>query len=179
MVLAGSLYQAPGLTQRLPRSTGAQKCPGRCRKAALVSAIATRPKAPAPLPDDVQALERSLQLESTSTSGREHAASQPQQRTAASKRTLDQEEVFHSTAEHRAWVFGTTALFSATLARGLSDIHDVPTALGAAAAALLAYYVSGARACAVAPQLPLLLFGPASLCLQASCATMQCYSPPS
>ncbi len=118
-----------------------------------MSAIATRPRAPAPLPDDVQALERSLQLESTSTSGREHVEPQSQPRAAASKRTLDQEEVFHSTAEHRAWVFGATALFSATLARGLSDIHDVPTALGAAAAALLAYYVSGARSCAGAPLL--------------------------
>ena len=149
-MLVGRSNAASGLGQRVPAAPGRHSCPRRCRQALAVTAIATRPRAPAPLPDDVQALERSMQLSERSTSGRELLAP-TQHRGTTSKRVVDQEEIFHSTAEHRLWVFGPTALLSATLLHGVSDIHDLPTALGSAAAALLAYYVSGAASCLPRP----------------------------
>lgn len=92
----------------------------------------------------VDVLERSLQLESSS--GREHAEASTSGSTEAraSKRSIDEGEVLHSTFEHQALVYGTTALLSALLIKGVSEVHDLPAALGAAAAVLLAYYISGA-----------------------------------
>lgn len=145
-MLEGRLNAASGPGQRVSAPPCTHRCLRRCRQSVVVTAIATRPRAPAPLPPDdgVQALlERSLQHSESSTSGRELLTpAQPQ--SAASERVVEQEEAFHSTAEHRLWVFGATALLAGTLLRGLSDIHDLPTALGSAAAAVLAYYVSGA-----------------------------------
>lgn len=115
------------------------------RQHAVVQAVATRSKVqiqqqrPA-----VDVLERSLQLESSS--GREHAEASTSGSTEAraSKRSIDEGEVLHSTFEHQALVYGTTALLSALLIKGVSEVHDLPAALGAAAAVLLAYYISGA-----------------------------------
>ena len=144
MLDCNSLNAASSFTRTVPLSS--QCLPRQCRQRLAVAAIATRPPAPTPV-RGVESLERSLQLESTS--GRDDLSAgqiDDSRRPGSSKRVLDEEEVFHSTPEHRFWVFGATALFSATLLRGLADIHDLPTALGAGAAALLAYYVSGTEA---------------------------------
>ena len=142
MLDCNSLNASSAFTRTSPLSIHC--LPRQSRQRLAVTAIATRPPAPTPV-RGIESLERSLQLESTS--GRdERSADQVDERRqpGSSKRVLDQEEVFHSLPEHRFWVFGATALFSATLLRGLSDIHDLPTALGAGVAAFLAYYVAGA-----------------------------------
>lgn len=82
--------------------------------------------------------ERALVEESAS---RTHA--EPASASGASKRVLDQTEVFHSTWQHRAWVWGATALLSATFLRGCTKVHDPMAASVAVAAAVLAYYVAG------------------------------------
>ena len=92
----------------------------------------------------VERLERSLQLPASaapecSQQPLEESTSRP-----SSKRTVDEAEVLHSKNEHRAWVFGPTALMSAVLFTGLSKIHSWQGAAGSGAAVLAAYYVSGA-----------------------------------
>ena len=55
---------------------------------------------------------------------------------------LESEEELRSTWEHRAWVGGATALMAATLAQGLAQVDDLPSAAAAGAAALAAYYLA-------------------------------------
>ena len=141
MLECNSLNTSSALNRTVPLSNPC--LPRKCRRRLAVAAIATRPPAPTPV-RGVESLERSLQLESTSGRDERSGDQDERRQPGSSKRILDQEEVFHSLPEHRFWVFGATALFSATLLRGLSDIHDIPTALGAGAAAFLAYYVAGA-----------------------------------
>ncbi len=134
-------------TSFLNKRTAFQHCsslPRQSRQHSLVQAVATRSKVPLQQQRPaVDVLERSLQLESSS--GREHAeaSSSGTLESRGSKRSIDEGEVLHSTFEHQAIVYGTTTLLSALLLKGFSDVHDVPAAFGAAAAALLAYYVSG------------------------------------
>ena len=86
----------------------------------------------------VASAERAVVDEDASRTHAEHASA-----SGASKRVLDQTEVYHSTWQHRAWVGGTTALLSATLLRGCAKVHDPVAASVALAAAVVAYYVAG------------------------------------
>ena len=92
----------------------------------------------------VERLERSLQLPASAALERSQQSIEESTSRPSSKRTVDEAEVLHSENEHRAWVFGATALMSAVLFKGLSEIHSWQGAAGSAAAVLAAYHVSGA-----------------------------------
>ncbi|BDA48150.1 probable transmembrane protein 189 [Coccomyxa sp. Obi] len=81
-------------------------------------------------------------LESSSGCDQPEASSSGSSETRTSKRSIDEGEVLHSTFEHQAIVYGTSALLSALLIKGFSDVHDLPGTIGAAIAAVLAYYIS-------------------------------------
>ena len=119
--------------------------PGRLRRRDLASPVAARPKVASEESSIVDCLERSLHLQSAEglESSQHSAEARPSR--SGSRRTVDEGEVLHSTNEHRAWVYGATALFSATLIKGISEVHSWQGAVGSAAAVLCAYYVSGAH----------------------------------
>lgn len=121
------------------------------RQQLSVKAVATRSKVNIQQRPAVDVLERSLQLESSSGCDQAEASSSGSSETRTSKRSIDEGEVLHSTFEHQAIVYGTTGLLSALLVKGLSDVHDLPGIIGAAVAALLAYYVSGDQQLPVIP----------------------------
>ena len=108
-----------------------------------IQAVATRSKVNIQQRPAVDVLERSLQLESPSECDQAQASSSGSPETRTSKRSIDEGEVLHSTFEHQAIVYGTTALLSALLVKGVTDVHDLPGTVGAAVTAVLAYYISG------------------------------------
>ena len=114
------------------------------RHRSLLITFGARPKVVPEESSIVERLERSLHLPAS-------ASPQQIQQTppgssagiSSSKRTVDEAEVLHSTTYHRAWVFGATAIFSALLVKGLSEIHTWQGAVGSGVATVAAYYVSG------------------------------------
>ena len=92
----------------------------------------------------VERLERSLQLPASAAPESSRQSIEESNGRPSSKRTVDEAEVLNSNNEHRAWVFGATALMSAVLFKGLSEFHSWQGAAGSAAAVMAAYYVSGA-----------------------------------
>lgn len=122
----------------VPRHTRRQLC---------TTAIATRPKAPVDQRPAVDVLERSLQLDSSNARDVSSSVPPPVASTSGSKRTIDEGEVLHSLPQHRAWVYGGCALFTALFAKGFSEVKDIPGAAGAVVATLVAYYVSGGLRC--------------------------------
>lgn len=115
---------------------------GRVGHRGLSTIVAARPKV---VPEEslmVERLERPLHLPSPAAPEQtRHAAEASASR---SKHTVDEGEVLHSTNEHRAWVYGATALISALLCKGVSEIHTWQGVAGSAAAVLAAYLFSGA-----------------------------------
>ena len=91
----------------------------------------------------VERLERSLHLPASAAPQQIEQPADSSASRPSSKRTVDQAEVLHSTTKHRAWVFGATALFSALLVKGLSEVHTWQSAVGSGVAVVAAYYVSG------------------------------------
>ena len=122
----------------------------RTRLTELTTSSAATPKV---VPEEsavVERLERSLHLASSEAQQPfQHSASASPSR-PTSKRVVDEAEVLHSTLKHRVWVYGATALFSATLLKGLSEVHTWQGALNSAAAVLAAYFVSGRGLCSAA-----------------------------
>ncbi len=121
------------------------------RQQLSVYAVATRSRVNIQQRPAVDVLERSLHLESSSGCDQAEASTSGSSETRTSKRSIDEGEVLHSTFEHQAMVYGTTALLSALLVKGFSDVHDLPGIIGAAAAGLLAYYISGDQQLPVIP----------------------------
>ena len=119
----------------------------RTRLTELTTTSAARPKVAPEESAVVERLERSLHLASSEAQQlSQHSASATTSR-PSSKRLVDEAEVLHSTLKHRVWVYGATALFSATLLKGLSEVHTWQGALNSAAAVLAAYFVSGRGLC--------------------------------
>ncbi len=105
--------------------------------------VAARPKVVPEESSIVERLERSLHLPASAAPQQIEQPADPSASRPSSKRTVDQAEVLHSTTKHRAWVFGATALFSALLVKGLSEVHSWQGAVGSGVAVVAAYYVSG------------------------------------
>lgn len=65
-----------------------------------------------------------------------------QQPRGSSKWVIDENEVLHSTAEHRAWTYGCMGLLAASLAEAAAHVHDARDAAVVGGAVLAAYVLS-------------------------------------
>lgn len=104
------------------------------RRQLRVSAVA----APVEKEESLQSLSQELEAERQ----RRAAAAAAQAPRPTGRVVLESEEELKSTWEHRAWVYGGTALMAATLAQGLSHINGPGEAAAAGAAALAAYFLA-------------------------------------
>ena len=120
-----------------------QSFPWQERHRSLLITVAARPKVVPEESSIVERLERSLHLPASAAPQHIQQSALPAVSRSGSKRTVDEAEVLHSTAVHRAWVFGATALFSALLFKGLSEVHTWQGAVGSGVAIVAAYYISG------------------------------------
>ena len=120
-----------------------QSIPRQERHRSLLVTVAARPKVVPEESSIVERLERSLHLPASAAPQHLQQSILPAVSRSGSKRTVDEAEVLHSTALHRAWVFGATALFSALFLKGLSEVHTWQGAVGSGVAIVAAYYVSG------------------------------------
>ena len=153
--------------QSAPAAVSARNLPSLSRQKrhrSLHITVAARPKV---LPEEsavVERLERSLHLPASAIPQHIEQPVDSSSSRSSSKRTVDQAEVLHSTTKHRAWVYGATALFSALLVKGLSEVHNWQGAVGSGVAVLAAYYISGKEKSSLdLPQcMKEAFFGPAS-----------------
>ena len=124
---------ASGVASRQPTSTGRAAAPASRRLDLAVCAVA------APAKEDELSLARELEAE---RQRRAAAAGSAQVARPTGRVVLESEDELKSTLEHRAWVYGGTALMAATLAQGLAHVSGPGDAVAAGAAALAAYFLA-------------------------------------
>lgn len=79
---------------------------------------------------------------STSSSSQGASAEGPQRSRGSSKWVIDENEVLHSTFEHRAWTYGCMALLAGSLAEAAAHVHDARDAAVVGGAVFAAYVLS-------------------------------------
>jgi hypothetical protein len=70
------------------------------------------------------------------------AAEVPQRARGGSKWVIDENEVLHSTMEHKAWTYGCMALLAGGLAEAASNVHSAQDAAVVGGAVFAAYVLS-------------------------------------
>jgi hypothetical protein len=70
------------------------------------------------------------------------AAEVPQRARGGSKWVIDENEVLHSTLEHKAWTYGCMALLAGGLAEAASNVHSAQDAAVVGGAVFAAYVLS-------------------------------------
>lgn len=124
---------ASAAASRLPTLAGTSRAAAPRRLQLAVSAVAAPVKEEAGI---------SLSQELEAERQQRAAAAPAQAPRPAGRVVLESQDELRSTWEHRAWVFGGSALMAATLAQGLAHVSGPGDAAAAGAAALTAYFLA-------------------------------------
>nr|QFB70713.1 chloroplast putative fatty acid desaturase 4 [Chlorella ohadii] len=127
---ANALAGGVASRQPTPSTSGRAAAP---RRTHVVVAVA------APAKEDALSLSQELEAE---RQRRAAAAGSAQAPRPTGRVVLESDDELKSTLEHRAWVYGGTALMAATLAQGLAHVSGPGDAAAAGAAALAAYFLA-------------------------------------